>query len=294
MVRGGRGAGPFNTDFHIKLLFVLVTIAVCLYESRDDPGFRAWVRRVNYFGIFLVGTVAWTIMELVAQRSGIRQFQQPQLFHQPLPLWCSLPIQGAAEGGVVAIFGIFAGDRIIDPRTRKIAVAGLMISMGLLIIWALTGDTHAPAPGGIVPSRRNIFAPLSVVAMTAFSVFSVLFIWTTTPELRQRGLWMFMVMTLFASCWNGAEWMAGTRWVEVGRMISTTLAPPPVAFGAFVYDVVAEVSMPYLSFLAIAAFISAARCFPVRRVAEESLLATAPDAGAPQDSPNPDPEAAKR
>jgi hypothetical protein len=62
---------------------------------------------------------------------------------------------------------------------------------------------------------------------------------------------MLAVMVIFAAVWTVAEVVANVRWIEVGAPGDYSLAPPALAFGAFAWDVVAEIGLMYVPFLAI-------------------------------------------
>ena len=67
------------------------------------------------------------------------------------------------------------------------------------------------------------------------------------------GLAMAAVMLLFATLWTIAQVAAGGRWVEVGTATGGYAAAAPlVSFAGLAFDVVVEIVIAYVPFLALA------------------------------------------
>lgn len=63
---------------------------------------------------------------------------------------------------------------------------------------------------------------------------------------------MFGVMLILMTVWTIGEWFAGQRWIEVGPEGGPwELALPLLQFGMLVYDIVIEMGLFTLCFLAI-------------------------------------------
>jgi len=244
MIRGGMGAGSFGTDFNMKIYMVVATLVMCIYDWRKNG-------RKDYFWVFLVGWGIWTLAELFLQVSGRRVMMHRYLFGMDLPLWLSIPIQGAAEGGTVAIIGIFIGDRLSWKRTRT-AAALLAAVLAALLIWSsLRGGIQAPNVGGEVPSRRDMFMPVPLIFLAFMVYIDIRFFLKATTGQRARGLYMLGVMIVLSAFWTLGEWMAGTRWIEVGTPDNLRRAPGMVEFAALSFDVIVEIALAYLPFFAL-------------------------------------------
>jgi hypothetical protein len=100
--------------------------------------------------------------------------------------------------------------------------------------------------------------PLSAIIFIVFMcVIAIIWLITTTPRARKRGIYMYFVMASFIAWWNLLEWLTGQRFIEIGTLNSdgtyTNLsrAPPFIEFLAIAYDALIEVSLIYVPFLAI-------------------------------------------
>jgi len=63
---------------------------------------------------------------------------------------------------------------------------------------------------------------------------------------------MIGVTIIYMTAWTIGEWFAGQRWIEVGPEGGPwELAPPFLQFGMLMYDIVIEMGLFTLCFLAI-------------------------------------------
>lgn len=251
-IRGSTGVGPFGNDWTIKFCLVFVCLAFCFWDQRTK-------KRNDYWWIFIVGSLLWGGAEALLQLTGIRQILPRILFGTELPLWISISMQGIVEGALIGVGCTFYGDRILDRATRKKNVLLFTIWMGILFIAALVRPIlegySGPNYGGEVISRRNMFSPLPVILLCVMIGISVLFYIWASEDLRNRVLLMFILMLIFGTVWTFGEWIAGTRWIEVGIPPNFTHAPPVIEFWALTWDVVVEIAFAYVPFFAIPGFL---------------------------------------
>lgn len=240
MIRGG----SFGTNFEVKLAVGIIALAACLYDWRVKG-------RRDYLWIFLTGFIIWTGIELFIQARGVRAMVESRLFGMPLPMVCSAALRGLSEGAAVAIIGIFFGDRITSGVRRKAWVAAFITLLGMMALLVLAQGGAGVNVGGEVPSRRNMFTQLSVIYMALMVAIDAAWLMGTDPRSRRRGIAMLLVMILFATVWTLFEFIATTRWIEIGGFPSIRRASPAVEFLALGYDVVVEIAMAYLPFFII-------------------------------------------
>lgn len=259
MIRGGAGVGPFNTDFNIKFIFALITFLIVLYDWKKQNS-------LDYFWVALFGMLIWSLAEAVLQLGGYRDFQQNYLFGIPLPLFISIPFQGLVEGGFIAVTCLYLGDRMRRKETRPLAIIIFGVLMGLLFIGAFVNGIQTPNYGGEVPSRRNMTAPIPLIFLGILTYANIAFFiihprpeWEgkrlgtylkikPTREDRRRGYYLFLLMTIFGAVWTVGEFLAGTRWIEVGVEGNTSHAPPIIEFLALTFDIVIEITVAYIPF----------------------------------------------
>lgn len=250
MVRGGtEGTGFFNTNFEVKLWYLLGVAVLIWLDWRR-------YRRTDYLRVLRAGTIVWSLAELVLQVTGTRELAPVAMFGWPVPFLVQVILKGAVEGAGVAIFCLFFSDRVIDgpPRERRIWAGIFTGLLGLMLFDAFRHGVHVPAYGGAVPSRRSMLeiGPLIFLAVSTALVVG----WALTtphPELRRRAIAMFAFMLIFGTVWTLAERAAGTRWIEVGEFGASRHAPAWVEIGALAFDVVMEIAVAYLVFFAIPA-----------------------------------------
>jgi hypothetical protein len=241
MIRGG----SFGFDFEVKLIMSLAAIAGCLYDWRVK-------KRRDYFWVFLFGTLVWAAVELAIQLGGTRTMLAKYLFGMEIPLWVSIPLQAMSESGAIAVMGVFFGDRLADKKTVKPAVITFAIVVSIMLVGVAAQAMPMKNVGGDVPSRRDMFTPASIIYMSTMIAIVVIWSWKTRPERRVRALWMLVVMIMFAAIWTSGEFIANTRWIEVGTTGDLARAPSVIEFLALTWDVVVEIAAAYVPYLIVA------------------------------------------
>jgi len=252
MIRGG----SFGEDFGQKLILSLIGLAICVYDWKVND------KRKDYFWVFLVGTVIWSLAELSLQFGGTRVLQKKYFFGIEVTraLWLTIPLQGMSEGAFVAVIGMLFADRFLNEETRKKWVGIFLIVFGILLALALPNGINydsVPADDTSIPSRRDMFNMTSIFFIIFMCALAIGWLVTTTPEARKRGIAMYLVMATFIAWWTFTEWLTGQRWIEVGTLQSDGTysnlrrAPAIIEFLALAYDFMIEVSLIYVPFLAI-------------------------------------------
>ncbi len=240
MIRGG----SFGTNWNTKLFLSIIIVILVIYDWKKNE-------RLDYFWIFLFGTIIWSLVEVSLQIGGTRIIQAKYLFGIEIPLWISAPLQGISEGSAVAVLGTFGADKIRDEETRKSSIIIFVVILLVLVFSTLRDSVKFPFVGLFVPSIRDMFPIIAVIFMSLMIVINIIFFIRAEPEQRKRGFYLLFVMLTFISVWTLSEWLAGTRWIEVGLYPFLSRAPPLIEFGALAYDVVVEIVLAYVPYLAI-------------------------------------------
>jgi hypothetical protein len=104
-----------------------------------------------------------------------------------LPTPISLLMQGIAEGATIALLGLFVGDRLIEPHSRKSGIAFLLLlCVGILLREWQAAPTGAEAVGY---SRRNLLTVASLLFLGVVATFNIAFyIRNPAHRLRMRGM----------------------------------------------------------------------------------------------------------
>ena len=264
MIRGGttEGVGPFNTDFNIKFIFLLCTFLMILYDWKKND-------RLDYLWVCIFGTLIWSAAEGFMQLLGIRDFQQNYLFGFPLPLIIAIPFQGLVEGAFIAVTCLFLGDLMREKKTRLLSILVFTGLMVLMAVFAFTQGIQVPNYGGIVRSRRNMTTLIPILLLCVLIYANIAFFIIHPREKwegrrlgtylkikpsrndRIRGYYMFLLMLIFGTVWTAAEYIAGSRWIEVGIDGSTVHADPITEFLALAWDVVVEITVAYIPFFTL-------------------------------------------
>ena len=248
MCRGSEeGSGFFNTNFEIKLIFLLIIIGLVIWDIKDK-------KRIDYRAILTTGTITWSLAELIMQLTGIRELQIVYIFGWELPFLLQVVIKGCVEGAGVAIFCMFFSDRIMfgEKKTRLLWGCIYTVALTLLFLDAFKEGIQIPDYGGIIPSRRSMIEPISLMFLFIFSSIGVVwYLKSQSKELKRRAFNMFISMIVFGTVWTLAEYFAGTRWIEVGTFSSSFHAPPLIEFFALSFDVVVEIALVYVPFFVI-------------------------------------------
>lgn len=252
MIRGG----GFGEDFGSKLIMAIIGVLICVYDWKTND------KRKDYFWVFITGTIIWSSAELILQLAGTRALQEKYLFGLDVTnaLWLTIPLQGMSEGALVAVIGMVFGDRMLNKETRKTGIIIFIIVLGgLSLSYLRYGINYDSVNAGNlkIPSRRDIFPLSAVIFIIILCSIALLWLATTDSYARKRGIMMDIIMAVFIAVWTLSEWLTGQRWIEVGTINSDgsysnlRRAPPLIEFGALAYDVLIEVSLIYVPFLAI-------------------------------------------
>ncbi|TFG18243.1 MAG: hypothetical protein EU533_07865 [Promethearchaeota archaeon] len=250
-----RGAG-FGQDFGPKLIMSIVGLLICVYDWKSNE------KRKDYFWVFLFGAIIWSMAELMLQLSGMRALQDKYLFGMDIThaLWLTIPLQGMSEGAFVAVIGLLFGDRILNKETqKKWSIIFILMLLGLFLNYLREGIHFNDVNAGdlSIPSRRDMFPLTANIFIIVMCALAILWLATTSSDSRKRGIMMDLIMIIFIACWTLSEWLTGQRWIEVGTVNSDgsysnlRRAPPLIEFGALAYDVLIEVSLIYVPFLAL-------------------------------------------
>jgi len=242
MIRGG----SFGFDFNVKLALTIVAILLCLYDWKRN-------KRWDYFWVFLIGALIWSLTEVFNQLSGQRHMPDAYLFGFQLPLYISIPLQGTSEAAFVAVLGLFIADHLFDKRKWIGGMIGILIILTPTALNLIINGIQIPDVGNpLIPSRRQMFTPAATIFLAVMVIIAVVWLWKTTPEFRKRGYLLFISMLIIAVIFTILEWVGGTRWIEMGPVGGPWIrAPPPIEFGALTYDIVVEIAAAYMPFLAI-------------------------------------------
>lgn len=253
MIRGG----AFGEDFTGKLIWSIIALIACFYDWKMKG------KRLDYFWVFLIGTLIWSTTELILQLIGTRVMQRKFLFGFEITswLWLTIPLQGISEGALPALIALFFGDRIMNEETRKRWIIIFIIFMvlaqlpsGIYFYGIHFNDVNV---GGDVPSRRNMFTLMAIIYLSILIAPAIYWIITTDSEPRKRGIYMFILLLINTIYWTFWQCITGQRWIEVGivnadgTFSNLRRAPPLIEFTALAYDVVIEIVLAYMPFLAI-------------------------------------------
>ncbi len=250
LIRGGGG----GYDWGLKFIISIIAILVCIYDYKVNE------KRLDYFWVFLTGTVIWGAVELSMQSTGGRVLQEKYFFGLEVTsmLWFTIPIQGMAEAGAIAIMGMYFGDRIMNKVTRKKHVLIFTLFLLFFLLMLRGGISYNNVDvGGNVPSRREMFSLNSVVGVGIIISPAIYWLITTDSVSRKRGLYMILIMTIWAFWWNFLSWLTGQRWIEVGTKnpdgtySNLQRADAFLEFWALVYNSIFEIVLVYAPFLAI-------------------------------------------
>lgn len=240
IIRNGASGESWNT----KLYFCIVAIILCIIDWKQN-------KRKEYFWVLITGTIIWTLIEGVAQISGIRVIPDRVLFGYQLPLWISLPIQGCSEGAVFAVVGLFFTDRFMKKNTRLFWT--ILFAVGMVVFYIIIYAQKVPFKdvGGDVKSRRDIFSLPTLTIMIIFLILDVIW-YRKNDKMHKRIIIWGIFMIIFGVVWTLSEFLANTRWVEIGLAPdSLARAPPIIEFLTFAWDCIVEFSLVFMPFLAI-------------------------------------------
>jgi len=249
IIRGGF----FGWEFTHKLLYVIFGLILCIYDWKKN-------KRKDYFWIFIFGTALYIGSEIMLFFFGGRVMQENLLFGiniNSMP-WLWIPLLSMGDVVMLAVIALFFADRIRETESRKKWVIIFIIWVIcrdifpylILLSLGFTSDTISIGDP-LIYSRRNMTETGTIISLSLFVAISIIWLIRTDKKSRKRGLYMVGVMLILMTVWSFGEWFSGQRWIEVGTEGSWTLAPPILQFGMFLYDIVIEMGMFTLCFLAI-------------------------------------------
>lgn len=234
----------FGRDFTPKFFTSLVAIAFVVWD---------WVRqrRLDYVWVFIFGTVIWGGVEAFLKLQGVRAMPDREMFGEPISLPLSYLIQGMSEGAFVAVIGLFLGDRFLCRKTQVKAV-WLTVAVVVAITAATVRSTRRIEGFGDAGSRRDVLDEQALLALGFLVLLGVLF-FLRYPAWRRRTWAMFVMMVIVATGWTIAQVSVDGRWVEVPGSEPGTFeaAGPVVSFLILAFDVIVEIALAYVPFLAL-------------------------------------------
>lgn len=246
-------SGYFGFEFTFKLVWILIAIAAIIYDWRKN-------KRRDYLWVFLIASFLYIGAEIGMYFSGARVFTYRAIFGIDVSslVWLTIPIQAIADVPVVAVICLFIGDRLMNKETRKEGIIFFVIYMlgkNVTIYSVLLGlgynFTNINVGDLNIYSRRDVFDLFTIISIAGLLLLTIIWFIFTNKEARKRALFMFLMMIAFMSMWSLGEWLAGQRWIEVGTHPTFNLASPALQFGVFIYDIIVEMGLFSLSFLAI-------------------------------------------
>ncbi|MFX1504688.1 MAG: hypothetical protein ACFFDC_01115 [Promethearchaeota archaeon] len=237
--------GLFAIDYEMKLILALIGFSVCIL-------FIIFSRKPDYLYVFITGAVVWSVFELMITLLGIRSSVDPTIFGIELHWFVAGIIRGSSEGAVVAIVGIIFSDYISSRDHIKIALPAAILILAFFVSRTLINGLPDKEIGGVVLSRREIFAWPSVLFFLFFVILVVTwYISQKDPQIKKRVQNMFISTCIFSSIWSIAQYIANTRWIEMKSNSNFIQAPPVVEFLVFAWDIFFEISLCYVAFLVI-------------------------------------------
>ncbi len=245
--------GSVGINYESKLIFTIVSFIICLYDWKQN-------KRKDYFWIFLIGSIFWTLVELSLHLSGTRKMVPPYLFGAEIPRFFGILLQGTFEGAFMGVLGVFFGDRMMNPETRKKYIVIYAVVLSLLLGSTLLQRVPTKDVGGDVASRRQMFGITGTIFLLSIVAINLIWLWKRANKTqRNRIIYMFIVMFLFTTVWTIGAYIANTRWIEVGvapdnlNEASDNLrqAPPLLGFAALNYNNAIEFASAYVLFIII-------------------------------------------
>jgi len=251
MIRGGF----FGFEFTHKLIYAIAGFFICYYDWKKN-------KRKDYLWVYLIGTILYTLAELMLQVFGGRAMQDKFLFGVNIgsQLWFTIPIGAMADVAFVGLLGIFIADFLVKKETRKKGILILAIytlfrhvifySVFLILGFNFTNITVGDPD---ISSRRDVFEVGTVTTLTILSILTIIWFIRSKKVIKKRAFFMFLVIVIEITFWSVGEWITGQRWIEVGTIDPFNLqhANPFIEFGILAYDVIVEMGLFCVSFLAI-------------------------------------------
>jgi len=250
IIRGGF----FGGEFTHKLLYIIFGLILCIYDWKKN-------KRKDYFWIFIFGTMLYVGSEIMLYFFGGRIMQEKILLGIDITSmpWLWIPLLAIGDVVMLAVIALFFADRLRNSETRK--KWGILFVIWIfcrdilpyIILFSL-GQTFFNISIGdpLIYSRRNMIEIGTLISLSILIVLAIIWLARTNKESRKRGLYMFGVMLILMTAWSFGEWFAGQRWIEIGPEEGPwTIAPPFLQFVMFLYDIIVEMGLFTLCFLAI-------------------------------------------
>ncbi|MFI0432408.1 MAG: hypothetical protein ACH36H_04630 [Candidatus Nanopelagicales bacterium] len=232
----------FGRDFMPKLIMGIVAIALALWDARRQ-------RRADYLWVAAFGTALWGGAEWLLSVQRIRDMPERVLLGTPIGDVPSYLLQGLGEGAMVAVLGLFLGDRWLANRRRGTILAAVWL---VLVAAATIRNKRLVSGVGEAASRRDVLDLRALLMLGAMVALAAAFYWRWR-RWRPRTAAMFIMMVLIGGVWTIAQTAIGGRWVEVAGSAPGTFtgAGTVLTIATLSWDVVFEIAAVYLPFLAI-------------------------------------------
>jgi hypothetical protein len=237
--------GLFGQDYGMKVLLASIGLAFCLF-------YWYHTKKRHYLVVFISGVVIWSFFEILITVLSIRYIEDAVLFGNNIHWLPASIIRGSSEGSVVALVGITFGDFIPNKQTRWRAVPAAVLLLSFFVARTLLTGLPTRDVGGVVLSRRDVFAWPSVLfflVLLAFNIYWYLRVRDQFSRTRVRN--MFIAILVFSTIWSVAQYIANVRWIEVLSGAVYLQALPLVEFLVFAWDIIFEVAVCYVSFYTI-------------------------------------------
>jgi hypothetical protein len=254
IIRGGF----FGWEFTHKLLYIIFGLVLCIYDWKKN-------KRKDYFWIFIFGTLLYLGSEIMLFLFEGRVMQEKFLFGIEITdmqgLW--IPLLAVGDVVMLAVIALFFADRIRQSETRK--------KWGILfIVWVFCrdvlpyiilfgfGNSFDTISEGdpLIYSRRNMIEVGTLIALSIMVGIAIIWLVKVDKKPRKRGLYMIGLMLILMTVWSFGEWFSGQRWIEIGPEEGPwDLAPPLLQFAMFAYDIVIEMALFTVCFLAFPSFL---------------------------------------
>lgn len=251
MIRGGF----FGYEFTHKLIYAIAGFLLCYYDWKKN-------KRKDYLWVYLIGLIIYSLAELMLQVFGGRAMPDKFLFGFNIgsQLWFTIPIGAMADVAFVGLLGIFIADFLVKKDTQKkgiliLAIYTLFRHVIFYSVFLILGFNFTTINVGDldISSRRDVFEVGTVSTLTILSILTIIWFIRSKKEIKKRAFFMFLVVVVEITFWSVGEWITGQRWIEVGTIDPLNLqhANPVIEFGILAYDVIVEMGLFCVSFLAI-------------------------------------------
>ncbi len=231
--------GDFATNGNKKILYSLFAIVLCIDDYYTDNSF-------DCFSIMIGSSVVWSIIELFLYLSNTRKIKPMYLFYSnqriEIPKYMGICLQGIQEGGVVATFGLYFGDRMFN---YKYVIVYHLFLMNMVINMSYKQTNNK------ILSKRQINTKGSLLLMSAFTMYNVVSLYNN-PEHLYREAKLCASMIYMSSIWTIMSYYKGFRKVEVIEYINAQdIVKKNIYLDTFYvlsYDILFEICIAYLTF----------------------------------------------